>query len=151
MRRTPSAVIVLTVATLTLSGCAGTSTPGGAATTQAPLTVTGSVKAQGFTPTAIAREGEICYPGNGYEDLPGAQVVVADDTGKTLATGEVADGKFISTQEGSGDSSNHPCSFAFTVAKVPGGLAFYTVTIGRRGAQKVTGAEIAKPLNLTLR
>jgi len=139
-----------------LSGCGGTSPssgsakPGAAATSQAPLTVTGSVKADGITWRDGARAGESCTPSDGYDDLPGAQVVVADDSGKTLATGEMSQGTFTETAKDLGVTKG-PCSFAFSVPNVPAGLAFYTVSVGRRGSQKVSASEIAQPLDLTLR
>jgi hypothetical protein len=140
--------IILTGSVLTASACGGTSP---AAKAQA-LTVTGSVQTDGITWRDGARVGESCTPDAGTDDLTGAQVVVADDAGKTLAIGKVAEGKFTKTSTGAGLAiMKGPCSFGFKVANVPAGLAFYTVTVGSRGSQKISGSEIAQPLDLTLR
>jgi hypothetical protein len=152
MRHKLTVLIVLVGSALTISGCGGSDAKSGGAATSKALTVTGSVKADGLTWRDGARQGESCTPTDGYADLPGAQIVVADDSGKTLATGEVSEGVFTETMEVDGvTSTKGPCSFAFKVPNVPAGLAFYTVTVGRRGSQKVSGSEIAQPLALTLR
>jgi hypothetical protein len=83
-----------------------------------------------------------CAPDTGYRDLPGAEVTVADESGRTLAVANLDRGTF----------TDDLCSFAFTVTGVPAGRKFYQVTIGRRGTQTYTEAQLgAGPLDLTLR
>jgi hypothetical protein len=69
-------------------------------------------------------EGNFCSGGGGYRDIKsGRQVLVKDQKGETLATGELGIGKII--------SHNH-CQFAIEVNGVRK-AEFYTIQIGRRG------------------
>jgi hypothetical protein len=87
----------------------------------------------GFTGTST------CEGTGGYSDIAaGAEVVVADDSGKTLAITDLTDGTV--TAEG--------CEFFFTTT-VPAGLGFYSVTVTHRGIIKYSEADIASP-SLTL-
>jgi hypothetical protein len=68
--------------------------------------------------------GQFCSGGGGYSDIQsGRQVLVKDQKGETLATGELGIGKII--------SYNH-CQFAIEVNGVRK-AEFYTIQIGRRG------------------
>jgi hypothetical protein len=83
-----------------------------------------------------------CAPDTGYTDLPGAQVVVTDDAGHTLAVGHLDQGSYRDDE----------CSFAFTVAGIPAGRKFYGITVSHRGTLTYTEAQLtAGPLDLSLR
>src|SRR2546430_16945343 len=74
-----------------------------------------------FPYTTLFRSRDGCAPDTGYRDLPGAEVTVADESGRTLAVANLDQGTF----------TDDLCSFAFTVTDVPAGRKFYQVTIGR--------------------
>jgi hypothetical protein len=65
-----------------------------------------------------------CIPGGGYRDIGGAQVVVSDAAGKTIATGSLPP---------SGRIVDLTCVFDFEVEGIPGGHDFYGVAISHRG------------------
>lgn len=86
-----------------------------------------------------ARNG--CSPDTGYKDLPGAEVTVADEAGRTLAVAHLDQGTWVTDV----------CSYAFTITGVPAGRKFYKLTIGRRGTLTYTEAQLsAGPLDLKL-
>ncbi len=68
-----------------------------------------------------------CSAADGYNDItPGAAVLIGDQTGATIAVGQLEPGHLA--QSGAG------CSFDFNV-KAPGGRSSYTVTVSHRGTQ----------------
>jgi len=82
-----------------------------------------------------------CYGTGGYSDLrPGAQVVVADADGKTLAIGEL----------GVGSGAAVACVLPFTVTGVPAGKKFYGVSVSHRGTVQFTEAELKAGASLTI-
>ncbi len=92
-----------------------------------------------------ATDGEPCQMmGDGYADLPGAQVVVTDADGTAIATGRLDSIGYYQTNP-------RGCEWSFEVEGVPGGHDFYGVEIGRRGGMKYTPEQLSKPLELTLK
>jgi hypothetical protein len=84
--------------------------------------------------------GAACHGTGGFSDINGgAQVVVSDDAGKTLAITSLRGGKL---------TSGFQCRFLFTV-QVPGGLGFYGVTVTHRGTLKESEADLGN-VSLTL-
>lgn len=79
-------------------------------------------------------DGTSCTAGDGFSDIsPGTAVTVGDDTGATLAVGQLQAGQ----NNGSG------CAFAFDV-KVPAGRTSYTVTVSHRGTQVFSPDQIGE-------
>lgn len=84
--------------------------------------------------------GDLCSGTGGYSDIAeGAQVVISDDTGKTL----------VITQLGAGTIDDSGCEFPFT-ADVPKGKGFYGFTVTHRGTVKESEASLAGGVSLTL-
>lgn len=95
--------------------------------------------------TAGPKIGDPCTMLGGYNDITqGAAVVIANGTGRTLATAPLSAG---SVSADSGNSAQ--CEFTFT-ADVPPGQGTYTVTISHRGTQVFTEAQIQEPIQLAL-
>jgi len=101
------------------------------------ITVHGSVT---LGPGAYAPTGNgscTADPG-GYSDISaGTAVTIGDQTGATIAVGQLDAGRAI------GDSASFDagCVFAFDV-KAPGGRTEYTVTVSHRGTQVFTPDQI---------
>lgn len=77
--------------------------------------------------------GHWCSTSDGYRDIArGAEVVIADDAGHTLAITTLRHGRF--------DETLH-CSFPFT-ARVPAGKRFYSIAVTHRGVVKVPESEL---------
>lgn len=73
-----------------------------------------------------------------FDDIKeGAQVVVTNDTGKTVGVGELSPGQV----QGGG---SRVCTFRFTVNDVPADGKFYKITVGDH-SQQVTASELASP------
>lgn len=86
--------------------------------------------------------GQSCQGTGGYQDIrTGAQVVVTDPAGKTVALASLSSGRVVTPFE--------ECRFDFGVG-VPTGLAFYGVAIGNRKPYQVNGDVVSSPLALTL-
>jgi len=92
--------------------------------------------------------GVPCFAYGGYDDVrPGLQVVVADETGTTLAVGALEGGEV----EGVLGSSlrQRRCRFPFFV-NVDQPAKFYRLTIGTRGEHVLTPKEARERIELTL-
>jgi hypothetical protein len=88
----------------------------------------------------ISHSGTVCQGTDGYDDIQvGAEVVVSDDSGKTLAIGDLT----TSTYDGS-------CSFTFAVKGVPTGKKFYGVEVTHRGDVQFTEQQLKAGPTLTL-
>ncbi|MBF4613731.1 hypothetical protein [Curtobacterium sp. VKM Ac-1376] len=88
--------------------------------------------------------GNPCVPQAGYDDIAaGAQVVISDTDGETLAVGELRDGYL---QDGPGGSAffQSVCEYPFIVSRIPQGEKFYAVHIGNtnRGERNYTQAQL---------
>lgn len=82
----------------------------------------------------------------GIEDIrAGAQVVISDAAGNTIAIGQLQQGLVVGPDAGGG----YTCSFGFSV-QAPGGLDFYGVEISHRGRLQYPRAELNRPIALTL-
>jgi hypothetical protein len=74
-----------------------------------------------------------CTGSGGYSDIQaGAEVVISDDKGATLAITHLTGGGGLSIS----------CVFSFA-AEVPAGKGFYGVTVSHRGTVKMSEAEVA--------
>jgi len=73
-----------------------------------------------------------CAGSGGYSDIQaGAEVVISDDNGATLAITHLTGGSGLSTS----------CEFSIAT-KVPAGKGFYGVTVSHRGTVKMSEAEV---------
>jgi hypothetical protein len=90
-----------------------------------------------------------CEAADGFDDIhAGTQVVIADETGATVALGDLNGGNLQGTE---GDPVfTLDCGFDFIVPDIPVGHPFYKVSIGRRGTQEYTAAQLREPIELTL-
>lgn len=94
-----------------------------------------------MVPGAFSTTTDLCAPDDGYSDVrPGMQIVVEDESSKTLAVGTL----------GEPESASGECVFKFTVTGVPTGHKFYKVVSGRRGAVEYTENQLRTGVNLTL-
>jgi hypothetical protein len=81
----------------------------------------------------IGRGGSPCLGTGGYSDIgPGTSVTVRDETGKTVATGSLDDGRPMGTS----------CVFPFSMDEVPSGSNFYEVEISHRGGVTFSREEL---------
>lgn len=89
----------------------------------------------GFLTTEYSEAGDTCVGAAGYDEVAkGAQVVISDDAGKTLAIAHLDAG---TTAE---DESS--CLFSFA-ATVPAGLKFYGFTLTHRGTVKQEESQLS--------
>lgn len=96
---------------------------------------------------AFENDNPTCKGLDGYSDIAGGTpVVVADETGKTIAVGQLDTG----VPQGSNPSVQaSSCDFSFSVT-VPDGRPFYSVTVSHRGTQTYSTAKAHLPIALTL-
>jgi hypothetical protein len=91
-------------------------------------------------------EGEPCRPDGGYSDIrPGAQVVITDPAGKTIAVGALGNGANRTRSA----SYLSDCEFPFRVT-APAGHQFYGVEVSRRGRLQYAAERLREPVELTL-
>jgi hypothetical protein len=124
--RQVAVLALLTGLLLAGAGIAVAVWPKAASTFAAAGTVTLGKDAKG-DPKSI---GKPCMasPASGYGDIrKGAQVVVTDSGGKTVAVGTLAGGI-----ERGGAKVGYSCVFSFEVRGVPAGDGFYGVSVGSR-------------------
>lgn len=98
-------------------------------------------------------EGKPCRGKGGYADLVGgAQIVVENETGTTIAVGQLEPGTLpdpIPTDPWT--SRRVPdCTFQFSVKDVPEGANFYTLKIGSRESPTFTREQLDAPLELSI-
>lgn len=92
------------------------------------------------------RKGASCAGQNGYEDITaGAQVVVQDNSDKTVGLGQL-DGGVMSDRVSSVDAQ---CVFAFSVSDVPAAGNIFSIEVAHRGQVKFKRAN-ADSVSLTL-
>ncbi|MGW6503003.1 hypothetical protein [Nonomuraea angiospora] len=116
----------------------------------APITVTGTIAAPGgFTNGGLAGgPGQLCAMGGGYSDIrAGAQVVVTDDAGKTIAVGQLEPGKILLPRADAWGTRS--CVFPFTV-QAPGGYRFYGIEVTHRGVVRYTAEQLRQPVEMSL-
>jgi hypothetical protein len=121
-------------AVLALAGCSGT--PAAKPTpTPTAFTAEGSVSVQGFSETGS--DDELCVALENYDDIAfGAQVVISDAAGKTVALGTLESGSF--------EDAGNQCVFPFNIPDVPLGEKFYGVHVGNdnRGVVQYTRTDL---------
>ncbi len=85
---------------------------------------------------------EKCVGQGGYSDIhEGAQVVISDATGKTIAIGQLKSGIAVVGVK---------CSFYFTVEAVPGDEDFYGIEVSHRGRVQYSRAQLDELVILSL-
>jgi len=122
----------------------------GCATPPNPVTVTGTLAVPGgYTDAGLeGGPGQLCAVDGGYADIrAGAQVVVTDDAGKTLALGQLGDGKL--TLPDPQEWGTRSCAFPFTV-QAPGGHSFYGVEVTHRGVVRYTAEQVRQPVEMSI-
>ncbi|MFI9558911.1 hypothetical protein [Nonomuraea endophytica] len=130
---------------LALAGCG---TDSAAPASPSTFTVTGTVTVPGGS-TARGLDGETCVMDGGYSDIAeGAQVVITNAAGTTIALGRLGEG--ILDTPGPDEPYGSHCEFSFKVEKVPAGAAFYGIEVAHRGRLQYTAESIKQPLRLTL-
>jgi len=88
-----------------------------------------------------------CTGQNGYDDIHGgAQVVVTNPAGVTVAIGHLGDGEPMSDP---GATIAYGCALPFSVT-APAGLGFYGVEISHRGRVQYGEKDVQQALSLTL-
>lgn len=105
------------------------------------FTVHGGVAVNGTDSFTAVGGDNNCAGSDGYDDLKaGAEVVVSDSSGKTIAVGSVT------------DSAAHGavCLLTFEVAKVPSGKNFYGIEVTHRGVVKYSEKEMKAGPVLTI-
>jgi hypothetical protein len=86
-----------------------------------------------------------CTGMGGYSDITlGAQVVITDQSGTTIAVTDLGGGQMI------GSGMSRQCAFDFSAGSVPAGKSFYGVTIGHRGTIQYSQAELESGVELSL-
>ena len=96
-------------------------------------------------------EDQFCSGENGYDDIEsGKQILVKNNKGEILATGELGQGKGVKTGIGEGLEQTAieaglgtplKCQFPITIENVPQ-VDFYTIEIGRRGGMTYAAKEL---------
>lgn len=92
-----------------------------------------------------------CKGAGGYTDIhEGADVVVTDATGKTVAIGHLLEGR--ATYNALSPTRPQSCTWQISVDDVPDGDNFYGIAIGseQRGKKQYQRDELDIPLHLTL-
>lgn len=123
--------------------------PAAAAGSAAPasFTVNGRLRLElsGFT----WNPGQGCWGISGYDDLrEGAQVVITDGLGATIAVGALDTG--IVTLNPTDQKRASYCELPFTVQQVPAGRGFYGVEVAHRGRVQYPEADVRGLLELSL-
>lgn len=89
------------------------------------------------------QDGDECHTTGGFTDIEtGAQIVVTDDQGKTVAVGELGGGKVA--------AEGLACQFPFTIKDIPAGSKFYKVEISHRGGPQYTERQLRSGLDLSI-
>ena len=99
-------------------------------------TLTGSLSLSDSSSFGSLNPGDSCQGSDGYDDIvPGAQVVVTDQSGKTLQTGVL----------GAGSYDGSSCDFDLKISNLPD-ASFYRLQIGRetRGTMQYSLSEMKR-------
>lgn len=146
------AVIAVTAVLLVAAGIAGWFL-----TRPEPATATPTIAVEGtLTVPNGAVDATECELSNGYEDIhQGAQVVVKNDSGKTVGVGDLGEPTLEEQDEIEKYSSFTftDCVFPFTVTIRPDGSDFYAIRVGgvTRGSLEYSKEELSQPVDLTLK
>lgn len=93
-------------------------------------------------PIDVTHQGE-CQGASGYDDIvPGAEVLLKDGDGHTLAVANLGPGHVTERAPGADGYTFVNCQFAFTMTAIPD-RPFYTFSIGHRGAPTYAHDELA--------
>lgn len=138
---------ILALPALALTAACGTASPAvSPSPSPLPFTVHGTLSLnEGGSQNG--EDGEPCVMlSGGYDDIrEGAQVVVSDEAGATIALGRLGSGVFRRRDDGS-----KGCDFPFAVEQVPPGHGFYGVEVSHRGRLQYTAEQARRPLELEL-
>jgi hypothetical protein len=122
--------------------------------TPAVFQVLGVIRLQlgGFTWGEAGDSDLRCHGYQGFADIqPGAQVVVRDSHGATVAIGSLAQGTAENIEDsGSGFKRATTCALPFTVDGVPAGKGFYSVEVSHRGQMPYSEDAMHSPISLSL-
>lgn len=92
---------------------------------------------------------DTCSGRGGYDDMTrGTTVVVTDETGKTIALGELQTG--VADRDPDATDFAIRCRLKFDVTGIPEGHQFYSVEVGHRGEVQYTRDGLNRPLSLEL-
>lgn len=136
--RRPLPLISAAVVIIVIAGAAGYF----AVSSQKSKTFTthGEVDVRGDATTVRVGAGT-CSGIGGYDDLNvGAEVVISDSTGKTLAVGAIT---------GASGPNLSECDLVFNI-DVPSGKKFYGVSVTHRGIAQETEAQMKAGVQLTI-
>jgi hypothetical protein len=122
--------------------------------TPAVFQVLGVIRLQlgGFTWGEAGDSDLRCHGYQGFDDIQsGAQVIVRDSAGTTVATGTLDQGKAENiVDSGQGFKQATTCALPFTVNGVPAGKNFYSVEVSHRGQQQYNEQQMHSPISLSL-
>jgi len=110
-----------------------------------PITVTGFLDL--VDPDMHWKVGKPCEGDGGYADISvGAQVIISDSTGKTVALTGLIGGNGMRSD----DFKSVVCSFGFISFTVPPGAGFYGIAIGHRDPLMYSESDLADDIHLSL-
>lgn len=151
-RMTRMAVAVAAAGSVLLvAGCGSSTTAGGHPSTSAATSNSSAAASSSTAPAMVSVRGAItiadtqggwetgwvdtaCDGAGGYADIDsGAQVVISDDAGRTLAI----------TRLGDGVKKDGGCRFPIVPVAVPAGRGFYGVEVTHRGVVKFPEARLS--------
>lgn len=155
--------LVMAGAILLLAACASETSTGVADT---PTTATPSTPADfavsGFVDVPVdetmtklvnpdMQDQGSCGVSDGYDDIRGgAQVIVTDAAGTTVALGNLDPGR-VQTTDAEKTVANANCRFAFVITGIPAGSKFYGVEISKRGRVQYAAERLnGQTLELTI-
>ena len=111
------------------------------------LTVNGEVQLKGDD-FRYNSDTMTCAGKGGYEDLtPGAQVVVTDEAGAVIGSGQIVTG---STRVVDEQYQLKACVLTFTVDDVPAGKKFYGVEVTHRGRLQYTEHDLQQTIQMSI-
>lgn len=123
--------------------------PSAAFSAHGAITVTGEDNV-GIISDAVT-PGQECFGAGGAADIaPGAQVVVTDASGRTVAVGKMEMGRTTEHKRYKNPRYDEQCVVPFTVSDVPSGEKFYGIKVGQRPATQETEAEMRAAPGLKL-
>ena len=122
---------------LALAACGGGDESGG----ESGQSISGTMTMIGFSAQlefdSTADWGDGCEGREGYDDIVGgAQVLVSDEAGTTIASSRLEPGEIVRAHDGI-----ITCEWSFEIADVPE-AKFYEIEVSRRGGLKYSKAEM---------
>lgn len=146
MRSRTSLTLAAAVVAGVLAGCGGEPPAEQEPEPAQPITVVGGVHMAVPDGWTVGQPciGPMVDPAKYAEVKDGAQVVVADSSGKTVAVGALTVGN-VEQKNGAGKT----CTLRFTIGNVPGGLGFYKVKVAGQESEYAED-KVTAPLDITL-